>query len=93
MLALPTALPAGTPCREINAAVGGHAVPVKVALSGEITGLIRRAKAEMEAAATRTRRLAKMHRGGRGKATTIAQHNGRKTLAARGSGKSRLADA
>ena len=93
VLALPTALPTGTPCREINAADDRHAVPVKVALSSEITGLIRRAKAEMEVAAARTRRLAKLHRGRRGKETVIAQRNGRKTLAARGSRKPRLADA
>jgi hypothetical protein len=93
VLALPTALPTGTPCREIDAADDGHAVPVRVALSGEITSLIRRAKAEMEAAAVRTRRLAKMHRGRRGKEPMIAQHNGRKTLAARGLRKNRLADA
>ncbi len=93
VLALPTALPTGTPCREIDAADDGHAVPVRVALSSEITSLIRRAKAEMEAAAVRTRRLAKMHRGRRGKEPMIAQHNGRKTLAARGLRKNRLADA
>jgi hypothetical protein len=93
VLALPTALPTGTPCREINAAGDGHAVPVRVALSGEITSLIRRAKAELEAAAARTRRLAKIHRGRRGKETVIAQHNGRKALVARGLRKTRLADA
>lgn len=93
VLALPTALPTGTPCREINAADDGHAVPVRVALSSEITGLIRRAKAEMEVAAARTRRLAKLHRGRRDKETVIAQRNGPKTLAARGSRKPELADA
>jgi len=33
---LPTALPIGTPCREINTADGGIAVPVRLALTGEM---------------------------------------------------------
>jgi hypothetical protein len=93
VLALPTALPTGTPCREINVADGGQPVPVKVALSGEITGLIQQAKAEIKAAAARARQLAKTHRSRRGKETVTAQHNGHKTLAARGARKTRLADA
>ncbi len=92
VLALPTALPTGTPCREINTADGGIAVPIKVALTGEITSMMRRAKAEMEAAAARARRLVKVHRGRRAKDTVIALHHGRKTLAARGSKKTKLAD-
>jgi len=93
VLALPTSLDEENPCREINEADGGAALPVKVALSTEITSLMQRAKAEMEAAAARTRRLVKLHRGRKGKETAIAQHKGRKTLAARGSRKARLADA
>ncbi len=94
VLELATKLPRGTPCPDIAAADGGaSAVPVKVSLSSEITGLIRKAKAEMEAAAERVKRLAKLHRGGRGKETEVASRHGRKTLAAHNSKKTRLADA
>ncbi len=93
VLAVPTTLPRGTPCPGIDAADGGSAVPVKVALSNEITGLIRRAKVEMEAAAARARRLAKASRGRRGKETVVAQRHGRKTFAAHTSKRTKLADA
>jgi hypothetical protein len=93
VLALPTSLAEENPCREINEADGGAAVPVKVVLSGEITSLMQRAKAEIEAAPARARRLVKLHRGRRAKETTIALHSRRKALAARSSRKARLADA
>jgi Transglycosylase SLT domain len=101
VLELPTKLPRGTPCPNIDTADGGSAVPVKVALSGEITGLIRkakeelirRAKEEMEEAAAKARRLAKLHHGRRGKDTEIASRHGRKTLAAHTTKRTRLADA
>jgi len=95
VLELATKLPRGTPCPNIDTADSG-AVPVKVALSSEITGLIRRAKEEMEAAAAKARRLAslaKLHRGRRGKETEIASRHGRKTLAAHTSKRTKLADA
>jgi hypothetical protein len=94
-LELPTALPTGTPCREINAADGGAAVPVKVQLSAEITNLIQKGKAELEAAAARARRSVKLHRARRGRDTMIALHHHghrHKALAARGSRRARLAD-
>jgi Transglycosylase SLT domain len=96
VLELATKLPHGTPCPDIVTADSGAAVPVKVALSSEITGLIRRAKEEMEAAAARAKRLAslaKLHRGRRSKETEIASRHGRKTLAAHTSKRTKLADA
>ena len=91
VLALPTLLPQGTPCREINA--DGHdPLPTKVALTTEMTDLLRRAKAEI-AAAARARRFARNHRGRHGKETVVAARHGRKTLAVRGSRKTRFADA
>ena len=93
VLALPTSLAEENPCREINEADGGSAVPVKVVLSGEITSLMQRGKAEIRAAPARARRLVKLHRGRRAKETTIALHSRRKALAARSSRKARLADA
>ena len=96
VLELATKLPRGTPCPNIDTADSGSAVPVKVALSSEITGLIRRAREEMEAAAARARRLAslaKLHRGRRGKETEIASRHSRKTLAAHTSKRTKLADA
>jgi hypothetical protein len=91
VLALPTLLPRGTPCREINA--DGHdPLPTKVALTAEMSDLLRRAKAEI-AAAARARRFARNHRGRHGKETVVASRHGPKTLAARGSRKTRLADA
>jgi transglycosylase-like protein with SLT domain len=96
VLELATKLPRGTPCPNIDTADSGAAVPVKVALSSEITGLIRRAKEEMEAAAARAKRLAslaKLHRGRHGKETEIASRHGRKTLAAHTSKRTKLADA
>jgi hypothetical protein len=96
VLEVPTKLPRGTPCPNIDTADSGSAEPVKVALSSEITGLIRRAKEEVEAAAAQARRLAslaKLHRGRRGKATEIASRHSRKTLAAHNSKRTRLADA
>jgi len=91
VLALPTVLPKGTPCREINAD-GQDPLPTKVALTTQMSDLLRRAKAEI-AAAARARRFAKNHRGRHGKETIVAAGHGRKTLAARGSKKTRLADA
>ncbi len=96
VLELAIKLPRGTPCPNIDTADSGSAVPVKVALSSEITGLIRRAKEEMEAAAARAKRLAslaKPHRGRRGKETEIASRHSRKTLAAHTSKRTKLADA
>jgi len=92
VLALATVLPRGTPCREINAD-GQIALPTKVALTTEMSDLIRRANAQMAAAAARARRLAKNHRSRQGKEVVIAARHGRKTVAAQGSRKTRLADA
>src|SRR5205085_6171111 len=92
VLALPTLLPSGTPCREINAD-GQVVLPTKVVLTSGIASLIQRARAEIAAAAVRARRLARTHRPRHGKVTIVAARHGRKTLAARGSRKSRLADA
>lgn len=91
VLALQIALPRGTPCREINAD-GQDPLPTKVVLTGEMSDLLRRAKAEI-AAAARARRLARNHRGRHGKDVVVAAHLGRKTLAARGARRTRLADA
>ena len=93
VLAVPTVLPRGTPCPEIEANAETSTVPVRVALTTEIAGLIQRTKEEAEAAAARARRLAKMHRTRRGKDTVIASHHGRKTLASRGSKRARFATA
>jgi hypothetical protein len=93
VLEVPMKLPRGTPCPNIDSADSGSAVPVKVALSSEITGLIRRAKEEMVEAAARARRLAKLHRGRRGKDTEIASRHSRKTLASHSSKRTKLADA
>jgi hypothetical protein len=91
VLALPTLLPRGTPCREINAD-GQDPLPTKVALTTQMSDLLRRAKAEI-ATAARTRRMARNHRGRHGKDVVVAARHGRKTLAAHGSRKTRLADA
>ena len=93
VLEVPTKLPRGTPCPNIDAADGGSAVPVRVALSSEITGLIRKAREEMEAAAARASRLAKLHRSRHGKESEIASRHGRKTLATHTSKRTKLADA
>ncbi len=93
VLEVPTKLPRGTPCPDIDAADSASAVPVKVALSSEITGLIRRAREEMEAAAARARRLAKLQRSRHGKENDIASHHSRKALAAHTSKRTKLANA
>jgi hypothetical protein len=91
VLALPTQLPSGTPCGEINAE-GHEPLPTKVVLATAMSDLLRQAKAEI-AAAARARRLARIHRGRHGKETVVATRRDRKTLATRGSKKTRLVDA
>jgi hypothetical protein len=93
VLELPTRLATGNPCTEISAADTAGAMPVKVSLTSEMTGLMRKARAEMLAAAARARKMAKNHKSRRGKDGVVAQHRGRKALAARSSRKSKLTSA
>jgi hypothetical protein len=83
---LPTVLPAGTPCNEI-ATDAPASVRVRVSLTPAVADLLRRAKAEMLAAASRARKKVAKAQDAHLRKSGIASRHGRNLLAARNSQK------